>query len=86
MGVEIPNPTPNFVYIRDMIGKLKKDNGKYELPLILGKDITAKTCIADLAKIPHLLVAGATGTGKSVAINSLLTGILMSKTPDESNS
>lgn len=83
VGVEIPNPTPNFVYIRDMIGKLKKDNGKYELPLILGKDITAKTCIADLAKIPHLLVAGATGTGKSVAINSLLTGILMSKTPDE---
>ena len=83
VGVEIPNPTPNFVYVRDMIGKLKKDNGKYELPLILGKDITAKTCITDLAKIPHLLVAGATGTGKSVALNSLLTGILMSKTPDE---
>ena len=83
VGVEIPNPTPNFVYIKDMIGKLKKDNGKYELPLILGKDITAKTCITDLAKIPHVLVAGATGTGKSIAINSLLTGILMSKTPDE---
>ena len=83
VGVEIPNPTPNFVYIKDMVGKLKKENGKYELPLILGKDINAKTRITDLAKIPHLLVAGATGTGKSVAINSLLTGILMSKTPDE---
>jgi DNA segregation ATPase FtsK/SpoIIIE, S-DNA-T family len=83
VGVEIPNPTPNFVYTKDMIAKLKKESDKYELPLILGKDITARTCIRDLAKIPHLLVAGATGTGKSVAINSLLTGILMTKSPDE---
>jgi DNA segregation ATPase FtsK/SpoIIIE, S-DNA-T family len=83
VGVEIPNPTPNFVYTKDMITKLKKEKDKYELPLILGKDITARTCIRDLAKIPHLLVAGATGTGKSVAINSLLTGILMTKSPDE---
>jgi DNA segregation ATPase FtsK/SpoIIIE, S-DNA-T family len=83
VGVEIPNPTPNFVYAREMITRLKKEKEKYELPLILGKDITAKTRIKDLAKIPHLLVAGATGTGKSVAINSLLTGLLMTKSPDE---
>ena len=83
VGVEIPNPTPNFVYIKDMITRLRREKDKFELPLILGKDITAKTCIKDLGKIPHLLVAGATGTGKSVAINSLLTGILMTKTPDE---
>ncbi|HOV29973.1 MAG TPA: DNA translocase FtsK 4TM domain-containing protein [Candidatus Dojkabacteria bacterium] len=87
IGVEIPNPTPNFVYTKDMIKKLrqemKQDPDKYELPLILGKDITGKTIIKDLAKIPHLLVAGATGTGKSVAINSLLAGLLMTKTPDE---
>ena len=87
IGVEIPNPTPNFVYTKDMIKKLrqeiKQDPNKYELPLILGKDITGKTIIKDLAKIPHLLVAGATGTGKSVAINSLLAGLLMTKTPDE---
>jgi len=83
VGIEIPNPTPNFVYIKDMVKKLKKENDKYELPLILGKDITGKTMIKDLAKIPHLLVAGATGTGKSVAMNSLITGLLMTKSPDE---
>lgn len=83
VGVEIPNPIPNYVYTRDMIKKLRQDSDKYELPLILGKDITGKTVIRDLSKIPHLLVAGATGTGKSVAINSLITGLLMTKTPDE---
>jgi len=83
VGVEIPNPTPNYVYTRDMIKKLRQEADKYELPLILGKDITGKTTIRDLNKIPHLLVAGATGTGKSVAINSLITGLLMTKTPDE---
>lgn len=87
IGVEIPNPTPNFVYIKDIVKKLrqelKQDPHKYELPLILGKDITGKTTVKDLAKIPHLLVAGATGTGKSVAVNALLSGLLMTKTPDE---
>ena len=83
IGVEIPNPTPNFVYTKDMVKKLRQESERYELPLILGKDITGKTTIKDLVKIPHLLVAGATGTGKSVAINSLLAGILMTKTPDE---
>ncbi|MGI6484047.1 MAG: DNA translocase FtsK 4TM domain-containing protein [Candidatus Dojkabacteria bacterium] len=83
IGVEIPNPTPNFVYTKDMVKKLRQEADRYELPLILGKDITGKTTIKDLGKIPHLLVAGATGTGKSVAINSLLAGLLMTKTPDE---
>ena len=83
VGVEIPNPTPNFVYIKDMITRLRNEPDKYELPLILGKDISGKTIIRDLGKIPHLLVAGATGTGKSVAINSLISGLLMTKTPDE---
>jgi len=83
VGVEIPNPTPNFVYIKEMIARLRKEPDKYELPLILGKDISGKTMIRDLGKIPHLLVAGATGTGKSVAINSIISGLLMTKTPDE---
>ncbi len=83
VGVEIPNPIPNYVYTRDMIKKLRQEADRYELPLILGKDITGKTAIRDLNKIPHLLVAGATGTGKSVAINSLIVGLLMTKTPDE---
>ncbi|MBP5204398.1 hypothetical protein J6Z48_02030, partial [bacterium] len=87
IGIEIPNPTPNYVYTREMIQKvrmeLNQDPHKYELPMILGKDITGKTIVRDLAKIPHLLVAGATGTGKSVGINSILAGLLMTKTPDE---
>jgi S-DNA-T family DNA segregation ATPase FtsK/SpoIIIE len=83
VGIEIPNPTPNFVYTKELVARLKRDKDKYELPIILGKDITGKIAIKDLAKIPHLLVAGATGTGKSVGINSLITGILMTKTPDE---
>jgi S-DNA-T family DNA segregation ATPase FtsK/SpoIIIE len=66
-----------------MVKKLRQEADRYELPLILGKDITGKTVIRDLNKIPHLLVAGATGTGKSVAINSLILGLLMTKTPDE---
>jgi S-DNA-T family DNA segregation ATPase FtsK/SpoIIIE len=83
IGVEIPNPTPNYVYAKDMVRKLKKEENLYELPLLLGKDITGRTIIKDLAKIPHLLIAGATGTGKSVGVNSIITGLLYTKTPDD---
>jgi S-DNA-T family DNA segregation ATPase FtsK/SpoIIIE len=62
---------------------LKTDMDKYELPMILGKDITGKVIINDLVDIPHLLIAGATGTGKSVGMNSILAGLLLTKTPDE---
>jgi S-DNA-T family DNA segregation ATPase FtsK/SpoIIIE len=83
IGVEIPNPTPNYVYVKDMIKKLKSEEDLYDLPLLLGKDITGRTVIKDLAKIPHLLIAGATGAGKSVGVNSIITGLLYTKTPDE---
>jgi S-DNA-T family DNA segregation ATPase FtsK/SpoIIIE len=83
IGVEIPNPTPNYVYVRDMIKKLKKEKDLYELPLILGKDISGRSVIKDLAKIPHLLVAGATGSGKSVGVNSIISGLLYTKSPDD---
>ncbi len=83
IGIEIPNPTPNFVYIKDMVRELKQEQDRYELPLILGKNVSGKSMIKDLSKLPHLLVAGATGTGKSVGINSIITGLLMTKTPDE---
>lgn len=83
IGVEIPNPTPNFVYAKEMITELLNSERKYELPLILGKDISGKTEIRDMVDLPHLLVAGATGTGKSVGINSILLGLLMTKSPDE---
>jgi S-DNA-T family DNA segregation ATPase FtsK/SpoIIIE len=83
IGVEIPNPTPNYVYVRDMIKKLKKEKDLYELPLILGRDISGRSVIKDLAKIPHLLVAGATGSGKSVGVNSIISGLLYTKSPDD---
>ncbi len=83
VGIEIPNPTPNFVYIKDMMNELRKADKKPELPLILGRNVAGKPIIKDLAKAPHLLVAGATGTGKSVGINSILSGLLMTKSPDE---
>lgn len=83
VGVEVPNPTPNFVYAKELVNKLITEKEKYELPVILGKDISGKILLKDLTTMPHLLVAGATGTGKSVGINSILLGLLMTKTPDE---
>ena len=83
VGIEVPNPNPNFVYLKEMARALKTETDKYELPMILGKDITGKVIINDLVDIPHLLIAGATGTGKSVGMNSILAGLLLTKTPDE---
>lgn len=83
IGIEIPNPTPNFVYEKEMMSEILNSGKKYELPLILGKNVAGKTEIRDLAELPHLLVAGATGTGKSVGINSIIMGLLMTKSPDE---
>jgi DNA segregation ATPase FtsK/SpoIIIE, S-DNA-T family len=83
IGIEIPNPTPNFVYIKEMVSELINSDKSYELPLLLGKNVAGKTEIRDLVDLPHLLVAGATGTGKSVGINSIILGLLMTKSPDE---
>lgn len=83
IGIEIPNPTPNFVFVRDMVEELDKLKDKYKLPLIMGRNVANEPIIKDLTKLPHLLVAGATGSGKSAGINSILTGLLMSRTPDE---
>ncbi len=83
VGIEIPNKTPNFVYAKEMAKKLLAEADKYELPMILGKDIAGLHVIKDLVNIPHLLVAGATNTGKSVGINAILAGLLLTKTPDE---
>ncbi len=83
VGIEVPNPTPNFVYAKELAAKVSADKEKYDLPLILGKDIAGRLMIKDLTQMPHLLVAGATGTGKSVGINTILLGLLMTKSPDE---
>lgn len=83
VGIEIPNKTPNFVYVKEMARKLLSQADKYELPMVLGKDIAGQSVIKDLVNIPHLLVAGATNTGKSVGLNAILAGLLLTKTPDE---
>ena len=83
VGIEIPNPTPNYVFAKEVAKKIKKETDQYELPLMLGRDIAGCLVVKDLAEIPHALVAGATGTGKSVGLNSILAGLLLTKSPDE---
>lgn len=83
IGIEIPNPTPNFVYQKELAKVLTDTKAKYELPLIFGKSVSGQNIIKDLTELPHLLIAGATGTGKSVGINSVIVGLLMTKSPDE---
>ncbi len=83
IGIEVPNKNPNYVYMKEMAKKLLSDADKYELPLILGRDIAGNPEIRDLVNMPHLLVAGMTRAGKSIGINSILGGLLLTKTPDE---
>ncbi|HBB64705.1 MAG: cell division protein FtsK, DNA segregation ATPase FtsK/SpoIIIE, S-DNA-T family [candidate division WS6 bacterium GW2011_GWC1_33_20] len=83
IGIEIKNKIPNYVYMKEMAKRLLSEADKYQLPLILGKDIAGKPEIRDLVNMPHLLVAGSTRSGKSVGINSILGGLLLTKTPDE---
>ncbi|MHC1736735.1 MAG: DNA translocase FtsK [Ignavibacteriaceae bacterium] len=81
IGVEIPNQTPSLVVAKSVIKQL--DKSKFELPLGLGKDISGEVYITDLAKMPHLLIAGSTGSGKSVGINMIITSLLYAKDPSE---
>jgi S-DNA-T family DNA segregation ATPase FtsK/SpoIIIE len=81
VGIEIPNPDRDVVYIRDLIESESFRKSASKLTLALGKDIFGNPVEADLAKMPHLLVAGATGTGKSVFLNSLLCSILFRASP-----
>ncbi len=83
IGIEMPNPTRDIVYIRDLIEQPKFQANTGALPLILGKDIGGVPIYADLAKMPHLLVAGTTGSGKSVAINTMILSLLYRFTPAE---
>ncbi len=73
VGVEVPNPSPRMVTLREMLEAEEWDRSKAILPVVLGRDLEGKPVIADLAKMPHLLIAGATGTGKSVGINSIIS-------------
>ena len=83
VGIEVPNKTPAGISFREVFESEAWKNFKGELPLLFGKDAAGRELIADLASMPHMLVAGATGQGKSVCLNSLINGLLMTKTPDQ---
>ena len=81
VGIEVPNKDPKMVSMYSVLASKKFQECKYELPLALGKSITNEVCIADLCKMPHILVAGATGQGKSVGLNAIITSLLYKKHP-----
>ncbi|HKV75885.1 MAG TPA: DNA translocase FtsK [Gemmatimonadales bacterium] len=83
VGVEIPNPTARMVTLRELFETPEWDNSRGALPISLGRDLEGKPVIADLGKMPHLLIAGATGSGKSVAINTIITSLVYRYTPRE---
>lgn len=83
IGIEIPNSNPEIVSMRSVMATEKFRDTKKELPLVLGRTISNEVFIADLAKMPHLLIAGATGQGKSVGINGIISSILFKKHPSQ---
>jgi S-DNA-T family DNA segregation ATPase FtsK/SpoIIIE len=83
IGIEVPNQNPEMVSMRSILATEKWQNNTMDLPIALGKTISNEVFIADLAKMPHLLVAGATGQGKSVGINAILVSLLYKKHPAE---
>ena len=83
IGIEVPNKKANIVSMESILNSKKFQESKMDLPIALGKTITNEVYMADLAKIPHLLVAGATGQGKSVGLNAIITSLLYKKHPNE---
>ena len=85
VGIEVPNPTPSLVSLRSVMesGRFREMRHKGDLPVALGKGSGGETMVIDLAKMPHLLIAGATGSGKSVCINTIISCLIMEKTPAE---
>ncbi len=83
IGIEVPNKNPTMVSMKSVIGSARFQEAEMELPIALGKTISNETFVVDLAKMPHLLMAGATGQGKSVGLNAVLTSLLYKKHPAE---
>lgn len=83
VGIEVPNKKPTIVSMRSIIGSERFRNSKYELPFGLGKTIANESFVADLTKMPHILMAGATGQGKSVGLNAIIASLLYAKHPAE---
>ena len=81
VGVEVPNPNAEMVVFRELIEARDFQGARAALPIALGKDLEGKPVVADLAKMPHLLIAGATGSGKSVCVNTLITSLVYRHTP-----
>ncbi|MGB5403876.1 MAG: DNA translocase FtsK 4TM domain-containing protein, partial [Robiginitalea sp.] len=83
IGIEVPNKNPTVVSMRSVVASKKFQNAEMQLPIAFGKTISNETFVVDLAKMPHLLMAGATGQGKSVGLNAILTSLLYKKHPAE---
>ncbi|HZK40855.1 MAG TPA: DNA translocase FtsK 4TM domain-containing protein [Atribacterota bacterium] len=83
VGIEVPNRKRINVYLKEVLQSSEFQNGKYKLPIALGIDIGGKPIIADLTELPHLLIAGATGSGKSVCINNIILSILYKLSPEK---
>ena len=83
VGVEVPNMQSSFVYLKEVIGANEFQSSESKLTLALGKDITGQPIITDLTDMPHLLIAGATGSGKTVCVNSIILSLLFKATPNE---
>lgn len=81
IGIEVPNKNPSIVSMRSVLSAVKYQKSDYELPIAMGKTISNETYVFDLSKMPHLLVAGATGQGKSVGINAIIASLLYKKHP-----
>jgi len=83
VGVEVPNDKRVMVRLREIMEAVGADNEKFAIPIYLGKDVSGRPLVVDMAKMPHLLIAGRTGTGKSVCLNTLILSMLLTRTPDE---
>lgn len=83
VGIEVPNQKPKPVFIREILESKAWHDNRMEIPIVLGKDVTGKPVLMDLAKMPHGLIAGSTGSGKSVCINGIVTSILYSASPED---
>ncbi|MDO4586564.1 MAG: DNA translocase FtsK 4TM domain-containing protein [Planctomycetia bacterium] len=83
VGVELPNMDRQLVRLREVMEEGVEESNQMEIPIFLGKDVIGDPMVTDLAKLPHLLIAGRTGTGKSVCLNSIIMSILMTRRPDE---
>lgn len=82
IGIEVPNPSPRMVWVRELIGGEEFRRADGQLPVVLGRDIEGDEVVADLARMPHLLIAGQTGSGKSVCINTIVTSLVYSHPPE----